>query len=171
MKRAMLLMSLVVAGHWGVAAASVPVFQLGAHETGAQGMTAIHAGSANIARDSAYKTIRTVFVPGSAPAQSAAPAVFRAMADTHEAWPDARAATLDFSPNAGSGRLSEGVVSSVIIPDDSLFHFLKDFKAQPLQKPELWTLLLVGLCLLLYQVRRRPTRKSISFIPAAKVIG
>lgn len=55
--------------------------------------------------------------------------------------------------------------------NDSLFYFLKNFKARPVQQPGRWTLLLVGLCFVLYQIRRRPMRAAIGFNAAARLIG
>jgi hypothetical protein len=64
---------------------------------------------------------------------------------------------------AGPGRVASA--------DDSLFYFLKNFKARPLQRPASGTMLLVGLCFVLYQMRRRPMRSSIAFNTAAKLMG
>jgi len=164
MKRAMLLMSLVLAGHWSAAVAATPVFQLHAHEISAQRLPAIDAYPSNIARNSSYKAMQTAFV-------SATPVAFTTMEELQDAWPDIHAVTVNFSPNADGGHLSDEMVSNANVQDDSLFHFLKNFKARPLQKPERGTMLLVGLCFLLYQVRRRPMRMSINFYPVAKLIG
>ena len=64
---------------------------------------------------------------------------------------------------AGPGRVASA--------DDSLFYFLKNFKARPLQKPASGTMLLVGLCFVLYQMRRRPMRSYIAFNSAVKLMG
>lgn len=167
MKRAMLLMSLVLAGHWGAAIAATPVFQLNAHEAGAQHR--IDASPSNIGRDRPYTAIQTTFASDPALAPSAA--AVGGLEQAHAAWSDAHAVPVNFSRNVDAAHGSKILVSSVAIPDDSLFHFLKNFRARPLQKPERWTMLLVGLCLLLYQVRRRPMRTSIGFNPAARLIG
>lgn len=53
---------------------------------------------------------------------------------------------------------------------DSLFYFLKNFKARPVQQPAHWTMFLVGLCFVLYQIRRRPMRAAIGFNAAARLI-
>jgi hypothetical protein len=55
--------------------------------------------------------------------------------------------------------------------NDALFYFLKNFKARPLQQPAHWTMFLVGLCFVLYQIRRRPMRAAIGFNAAARLIG
>jgi hypothetical protein len=64
-----------------------------------------------------------------------------------------------------------GLNSRIFNANDSLFYFLKNFKARPLQKPATGTMLLIGLCFLLYQIRRRPMRASIGFHQMAKLIG
>ena len=125
MKKAMLLMSIVLAGHCSAGVAATPVFQLNAHEAGAQRLLAVDTYPSSIGRDSAVMPTAFALRPALAPSAA---------------------------------------------PEDSLFHFLKNFRARPLRKPALGTMLLVGLCFLLYQIRRRPMRTSIGLHPADKPI-
>jgi hypothetical protein len=86
----------------------------------------------------------------------------------------------DVPRNAGGMRMTAGNMGDmaraasparVASADDSLFYFLKNFKARPLQKPASGTMLLVGLCFVAYQMRRRPMRSAIGFNTAAKLMG
>ncbi|AIY42104.1 hypothetical protein LT85_2946 [Collimonas arenae] len=109
----------------------------------------------------------------SAPVQQipVASIVFSEAGASNGAWLSGNAIPVVYSPGADNRRWPEKVISRLNISDDSLFYFLRDFKARPLQKPARWSILLIGLCFLLYQVRRRPARTSIGFPSAVMQVA
>ena len=177
MKIAILLLSLLFAGQANIAAAATPIFQLAPH--GPSTLRSSHDVD-NDSGANALNVERVSFdMPKSGyPAQfgylrsTVAPRViFAALEESHDAWPHTDAITRNFSRDDNGNSVSKKMVSSVGVVDDSLYYFLKNFKRQPPQKPELWTIFLVGLGLLLYQIRRRPMRSSIGFFPISTMMG
>ena len=177
MKTAILLLSFIFAGQANIAAATTPIFQLAPHSVDT--LRSSHdvnndngANAQNIERVS-FQVPRPEYSAQSGFSNSAvAPrVVFAALEESHDAWPHTDAITRNFSRNVDGTGGSKKIVSSVGVVDDSLYFFLRNFKRQPPQKPELWTIFLVGLGLLLYQIRRRPMRSSIGFFPMSKMMG
>lgn len=171
MKKAMLLMSVILAAGSSAALAATPVFQLHGPEAVAPHVQAIDTYPSNVGRDGGYKLMQATYAGGSVRPISTAPALFDSAAASQDAWPGANPVAANFPDNAAGERLGGTAATGASISDESLFYFLKNFKAQPLQKPEHWTMILVGLCFLLYQIRRRPMRTSIGFHSASKLIG
>lgn len=174
MQKAMLLMTVVLAVNCGAAVAEeAPVFQLDTHEAAAKRLLAVDAYPSNVVRDSAYKTVQTASARRPARLSSAGltPTVRNLPEESNDAWVEANAVPVNFSRDGDEGRASGTTAVGANTSDDTLFYFLKNFKAQPLQKPERWTMYLVGLCFVLYQIRRRPMRTSIGFQSALKLVG
>lgn len=178
MKKVIFLLGLALSGQATLASAAIPIFQLAprtidtSHLTQSvssvttQNLTTIaRAGSPNITRIRFEKSAlgsRRTSDSSSAPAPHV---VFAALAQSHGIWPHIDAATRNSGLAIGGSEVHEKTVSSVSAVDDSLYYFLRNFKRQPPPKPASWTLLLVGLCLTLYQIRRRPMRASIGVYP------
>jgi hypothetical protein len=170
MKKATLLMSVILAAGSSAALAATPVFQLHGPEV-APHLQAIDTYSPNGGRDGGYKPMQATYAAGSVRPISTAPALFDSAAASLDAWPGANPVAANFQDSAAGDRLAGTAATGASISDESLFYFLKNFKAQPLQKPEHWTMILVGLCFVVYQIRRRPMRTSIGFHSASKLIG
>ncbi len=171
MRRAMLLITLSLVVSCSAAVAAAPVFQLNTSEAEARSLLAIDAYPSNVGPVDSNHAAQTTIVSRSARSASKAPVVFSQAGESNESWHGANAIPVSFTSNVDDGRLSTKASSSVSNSDDLMFYFLKDFKAKPQQKPGSWALLLVGLCFVLYQVRRRPMRTSIGFFSASKPIG
>lgn len=166
MQRARLLTTLLLTVSCGSALAATPVFQLNAPQSDRALVQAIDTYPSG-----RTGTIETMPADSSsAPVKqiSAASIVFSDIAASSDAWLSGMAVPVVYYPGADSLRWPGKVTSRLNISDDSLFYFLRDFKARPLQKPARWSILLIGLCFLLYQVRRRPTRTSVGFPSATK---
>jgi hypothetical protein len=151
------LIIFVLAINGSAAVAATPVFQLKEDAQGAgvmQRVSVSDAYSSDLQRDVPRKTLRM------SSASAAPPVLFRAVEDPGEARSGAQIVTAAYAPDAGR-RAVETKASGLSASRDSLFHFLKHFKARPVQKPARWTMLLVGACFVLYQLRRRPMRTSI----------
>jgi len=173
MQRTMLLMSFALVVSCNAASAVTPVFQVNTPEAGAQRLLAIDAYPSNAGRVDPVATMSGALASHPARPASAVPVVFSSSGEASETW---RGASLiptpvTFSPATDDGSRAKKISSSLSNPDDLLFYFLKDFRAQPPQKPGRWALLLVGLCFVLYQVRRRPMRTSIGFFSASRQLG
>jgi hypothetical protein len=171
MQRVMLLMSLALVVCCNVAVAATPVFQLNTSQAVAQRLLAIDAYPSKAERANSDKATPTVLALHPARAAAVAPATFGAQGDASAIWRGADTIPVAFSRNADDGGTSGKVSSSLNNSDDLLFYFLKNFEAQPRQKPGRWALLLVGLCFVLYQIRRRPMRTSIGLFSTSKHIG
>ncbi|MEB0083692.1 hypothetical protein QN379_16925 [Glaciimonas sp. Gout2] len=177
MKIAILLLSFLFAGQANIAAAATPIFQLAPH--GASTLRSSHdvdnysgANAQNVERVS-FEMPKSEYPAqfGSFSSPVAPRVIFSALEGSHDAWANTDAITRNFSGIGDGSSVSKKMVSSVAVVDDSLYYFLKNFKRQPPQKPEIWTIFLVGLGLLLYQIRRRPMRSSIGFFPISKMMG
>ena len=183
MQRATLLMSLALIVNSSAALAATPVFRVDAQNAGTS-LQAIDSYSPRLAHDSdsALTGVRSEYAPfsSSAAVASIAPkltevSVNMANDRSADAYGDAHIVPASYSRGAGArnaaaaGPLQTSVVQNT--SGDSLFYFIKHFRARPLQKPASGTMLLVALCFVLYQVRRRPMRSSIGFHAAAKLIG
>ncbi|MEO6919682.1 MAG: hypothetical protein ABI171_11835 [Collimonas sp.] len=164
MQRAKLLTTLLFTVSCGSALAATPVFQLDAQQGRAASVQAIDAYPSG--RISSLQAIPTSAASLPAGQVSAASMVFSEAGISNDVRPSGNVIPAAYSPDIDSRRWPGAVVSRLEIADDSLFYFLRNFKARPLQKPARWSMLLVGLCFLLYQVRRRPMRTSIGFPPA-----
>jgi hypothetical protein len=171
MQRIMLLMSFALVVCCNAAMAATPVFQLNAPDAGAQHLLAIDAYPSKVERADPNRAMPTTLASRPTPAEPIAPLAFGAMSEESGAWRGANKIPVTFSRNADDGRATGKLSSKLNNSDDLLFYFLKDFEVQPRQKPGSWALLLVGLCFVLYQVRRRPMRTSIGFFSAPKHIG
>ena len=171
MRRAALLISLSFAIHCGAAVAAIPVFQLNTSESDAQRPLAIDAYPSSGERADSDQAPQTTLVSRQATTALTVPPGLSQVAESNESWNTANVVPVSFSSNAAAAPLSGKVSSTVSNSDDMLFYFLKDFEAKPQQKPGRWALLLVGLCFVLYQVRRRPMRASIGFFSASRPVG
>jgi hypothetical protein len=157
MQKAVLLMGFGLILNSSAALAAAPVFQLHAQDAGGR-LSAVDAFSPRIERESIFRSVQTPYAGRNGSSGSA------------EIIP------VSLSRNAGGEgdrplQLRRAVALSTASARDSLFYFAKNFKPSPLQKPERWTMLLAGLCFLLYQVRRRPMRSSIAFHVAGNPLG
>jgi hypothetical protein len=165
--------ALVVSGN--AALAATPVFQINtqtnASEAGAQRLLAIDAYPSKAGRVDPVAAMPDAYASQPARPAAAVPVVFSSTGEASEAWRGANPVPVTFSPGVNDGSRAKKAASSLSNPDDLLFYFLKDFQAQPPQKPGRWALLLVGLCFVLYQVRRRPMRTSLGFFSASRSIG
>lgn len=174
------LLSLVLIINSSTAIAAAPVFQLHEKDAGPQ-LRAIDAYPSKPERDSALRDLKM-------PSHIAS--VFRggtylsnvSYAVTSDSDAGIMPAGYSYAPYYGASHEAEvgagtvaasasGLNSHMFNANDSLFYFLKNFKARPLQKPATGTMLLIGLCFLLYQIRRRPMRAAIGFRETAKLIG
>lgn len=174
MKIANLFLSLVFLGQACSACAATPIFQLAPRMINTlrsgQGLDeTTHPGSTVIARVSFGKSLPAFIQTGFLNSAISSPTVIAALEQSRDGW--LAAATSVSRPDNVVSSASRKYVTSINFFDDSLYFFLKNFKRQPRPKPESWTLLLVGLCLLLYQVRRRPIRASIGFYRTSKLAG
>lgn len=167
MQRAMLLMNLALAIFCNTAVAATPVFQLNAPDAGAQHLLAIDAYPSKVERADPNKAMPAALTPRPVSAAPIVPVALGAMGEES----GVNKIPVTFSRNSDDGRAAAEVSPSLNNSDDLLFYFLKDFEAQPRQKPGRWALLLVGLCFVLYQVRRRPMRTSIGFFSVPKHAG
>lgn len=180
MHKAALLMSLGLIVNSSAALAAAPVLQLNARD-GAQ-PRAIDAYSGRPQSDAGAANPRGAFEPLSATGGATlSGAVFNpASARRPQLIPVAAAYDGDIgsmrnidamsaAPSALSATARPAVMGAT--PKESLFYFLKNFRARPVQQPAHWTLFLVGICFVLYQMRRRPMRSSIGFNAAARLIG
>ncbi|MDY7546239.1 hypothetical protein RGU75_08335 [Glaciimonas sp. CA11.2] len=77
------------------------------------------------------------------------------------------AATIESHASVEANHVSQKTVSHTNAADDSRYYLFRSFRKQTPPKPASWTLLLTGLCLLLYQVRRRSVRVSIGLHSAS----
>lgn len=155
------------------ALAAAPVFQLAAHDAGAQ-MMAIDKYPSGIERDTVLHGAQTSSLRSFNGGAVLTKAVYYASSGTGsdggaELIPASAGTTrnTDGLRTAGNGTSTAATAAS----NDSMFYFLKNFRARPVQKPAHWTVFLVGLCFLLYQIRRRPMRASVDFQTASKLIG
>lgn len=169
MKIAILIFSLVLSGQASIASAATPIFQLAPRATDTLSSVQrpednARFSSSNMERVSFEKSTPVAYRTGPVSSAITPHVVFAALEESHEVWPHADATTTAFPSD-------QKTVTSVNVVDDSLYYFLRSFKRQPPPKPELWTLLLVGLCLVLYQTRRRPMRASIGFFQKSKLVG
>ncbi|SFA69726.1 hypothetical protein SAMN04515620_101127 [Collimonas sp. OK607] len=171
MRRAMLLITLSLAVSCSAAVAAAPVFQLNTSEAEARSLLAIDAYPSNAEPVDSNHAAQTTIVSRAARPASKATAVFSQVGESNDSRRGANVIPVSFSSSADVGHLSMKASPSVNNSDDLLFYFLKDFEAKPQQKPGRWALLLVGLCFVLYQVRRRPMRTSIGFFSVSKPIG
>lgn len=177
MKIAILLLSFIFSGQANIAAAATPIFQLAPHSASTLHATRdvdnySGANAQNIERVSFERPASGFPVQSGSLNSVAAPhMVFATLEESHDAWPQTDTTTRNFSRIADGNGISKKMVSSVGVVDDSLYYFLRNFKRQPPQKPALWTIFLVGLCLLMYQIRRRPMRSSIGFFPMSRMMG
>jgi hypothetical protein len=191
------LLSLALIANSGVALAATPVFQL--HENGArsqlraidiispkpEGDAALgdlqmpshtsHRSSSSASRGGAFisNVLYNPASPGGWSKRQVNAGVMPLGNSIHAEYADYDVPSnnagirLAADDTAGGATVGLGRVASA---DDSLFYFLKNFKARPLQRPASGTMLLVGLCFVLYQMRRRPMRSSIGFNTAAKLM-
>ena len=171
MHKAALLMSFGLIVNSSAALAAAPVLQLNARD-GAQ-PRAIDAYSGRPQADAVASNPRGAFEPlSTAGAATLSDAVF---SPSSAARPQliSTAAAYDGGMNAAPAALVGAARPAVIgaTPKESLFYFLKNFRARPVQQPAHWTLFLVGICFVLYQMRRRPMRSSVGFNAAARLIG
>ena len=171
MRRAMLLITLSLVVSCSAAVAAAPVFQLNKSEAEARSLLAIDTYPSSAEPADSSHAAQTIIVSRSTRSASKTPVVFSQAGELIEPRHGANVIPASFSSNVDDGRLSAKASPSVNNSDDLLFYFLKDFEAKPQQKPGRWALLLVGLCFVLYQVRRRPMRTSIGFFSASKPIG
>jgi hypothetical protein len=189
MQKAAFLMSLGLIINSSAAFAAAPVFQLNAHD-GAQ-LSAIDSYPPRLQQDTALQSARTLRTSSGSLSDSNGAtfsnAVYKASSNDglqlipagySGATASARRADVadivDVADVAGAGTdLSSRSrpAGMTAASRDSLFYFLKNFRARPVQQPAHWTLFLVGLCFVLYQIRRRPMRAAIGFNTAAKLIG
>ncbi|WP_211451240.1 hypothetical protein [Collimonas antrihumi] len=171
MQRAMLLVSLALVVSCSAAVAATPVFQLNTSEAGASHLQAIDTYPSKVERTDPNKAMPTTLTPHPARAAPAVPVIFSETRESSNVWRAANTVPVAFSRNADDGAAPGKVSSDLNNSDDLLFYFLKNFEAQPREKPGSWALLLVGLCFVLYQVRRRPMRTSLGFFAGSKHIG
>jgi hypothetical protein len=187
MQKTAFLMSLGLIINSSAAVAAAPVFQLSARD-GAQ-LSAIDSYASRSQPDTALQSARTLRTSSASPANGAtlSNAVYRASpndglqlisAGFSGAGTSARrtdvADMVEVADVAGAGSALSSrsrPAGMTAASRDSLFYFLKNFRARPVQQPAHWTLFLVGLCFVLYQIRRRPMRAAIGFNTAAKLIG
>jgi hypothetical protein len=186
MHKAALLMSLGLIINSSAALAAAPVLQLNARD-GAQ-PRAIDAYPARPQQQDAIAlSTRTSYEPLPASGAVLSNAVFNAASQGGARLIPAVATYDDGAGSAGAGRSTGSVdafdtaISGLpaetrpaalgAASKDSLFYFLKNFKARPVQQPAHWTMFLVGLCFVLYQIRRRPMRAAIGFNAAARLLG
>ncbi|HEY4316395.1 MAG TPA: hypothetical protein VGN04_02215 [Herbaspirillum sp.] len=192
MHKAALLMSLGLIINSSAAFAAAPILQLKARDGALP--RAIDAYSPRLPSDAIAQSTRTAYEPMPAsgarlsnavynPASRGAARLMPAMA-TYDDGADSVGAmrpvgmTADGIDAADAGLDGAGILPAQARPavlgapsKDSLFYFLKNFKARPVQQPAHWTMFLVGLCFVLYQIRRRPMRAAIGFNAAARLIG
>ncbi|MDB5992616.1 MAG: hypothetical protein JWQ10_4019 [Herbaspirillum sp.] len=157
------------------AIAAAPIFQLHEKDASPQ-LRAIDAYPSKLERDSALRDLKM-------PSHTAS--IFRGGAylatvgysdagimPAGYSYAPYYATSLGADVGGGAGPVAASTAGSRMFnANDSLFYFLKNFKARPLQKPATGTLLLIGLCFLLYQIRRRPMRAAIGFHETATLIG
>lgn len=169
------LLSLVLIINSSTAIAAAPVFQLNGNDAGPQ-LQAIDAYPSKLERDSALRDLQmpsrtaAVFRGGTYLSNVA----YNVMSDGDAGIvpaSDSYAPYYSSSREAGAGTAVTALNRRIFSANDSLFYFLKNFKARPLQKPATGTMFLIGLCFLLYQIRRRPMRASIGPHMTAKLIG
>ncbi|WP_082797923.1 hypothetical protein [Collimonas arenae] len=168
MRRAALLISLSFAVYCGAAVAATPIFQLNTSESDAQRPLAIDAYPSSAGGTDSDQALLTTLVSRQAATVSAVPPGVSQAGESLASWSVGNVVPVSFSSNLPTAHLSQKVSSIVNNSDDMLFYFLRDFEAKPQQKPGRWALLLVGLCFVLYQVRRRPMRASIGFFSTSR---
>jgi hypothetical protein len=172
------LLSLVLIINSSTAIAAAPIFQLHGNDAGRQ-LRAIDAYPSKLEGDSALHDMQ---IPSDTASVSLGGAylsnvVYNVTSDGDAGImpaSDSYAPYYASSRAAGAGTVAAGISglnSRIFSANDSLFYFLKNFKARPLQKPATGTMLLIGLCFLLYQIRRRPMRAFIGSHMTAKLIG
>jgi len=170
-RRAMLLIGLSLVVSCSTAVAATPVFQLNTSGAQGQGLLAVDAYPSNAERVDPNRVPQATFVSRAVRSSPIARVVFDQAGGTNDSWRGANVVPVNFSSNADDAHLSRKVSPDVNGQDDLLFYFLKDFEAKPQQKPGRWALLLMGLCFVLYQVRRRPMRTSIGFFSTSRPVG
>ncbi|WP_211461621.1 hypothetical protein [Collimonas silvisoli] len=171
MQRTMLLMSFALVVSSNAALAATPVFQINTPEAGVQRLLAIDAYPSSAGRANPGEATPATLATPPVRSASTVSLVPGSSGEASDEWRGAVPVAVTFSRSADDGGRPRKITSSLSNPDDLLFYFLKDFQAQPRQKPERWALLLVGLCFVLYQVRRRPMRTSIGFFSGSRPIG
>lgn len=165
-----IVVSLAFLGHASIAGAETPIFKLPPHTINSPRSTRavnsnVDSGSPNTERDRFRSPIPASSLDHPKSSAIKPHIVFIAAQKSQGVWPHANTATTELSSAKWKTALPNNRISSTNFIDDSLYHFLKNFKGQPPPKPDSWTLLLVVLCLTLYQIRRRPVRASIGFVP------
>ena len=172
MRRARLFTCFLFAAHCSAALAATPVFQLRMHATGLPALLATDPASSGDAVANLRNVFQTELATHSAQVPSTSFATVASEAgDMMDKKNDGYVAPMIFSGNRIGDAVSKNIAANVNNPDDSLYFFLKHFKARSSQEPEYWTILLVALCCVLYQIRRRPQRTAIGFYSAPKPIG
>lgn len=186
MHKAVLLMGLGLIINSSAAVAAAPVLQLNARD-GAQ-PRAIDAYSVRPQPDAIAQSTRAAYTPlstsgaavlsnavfnaASAGGPQLIPAVAGAAAYDGDAAPmPMRSPDAMNAASAGLSTAAAGPAAIGAAPKESLFYFVKNFRARPVRQPTHWTIFLVGLCFVLYQIRRRPMRAAIGFNAAARLLG
>jgi len=165
MHRTKLLITLLFTTSCGAAGAATPFFEIDANQNRATHVQAIDAYPASAVNP--LQTSQTNHAVPSAGLVSAASVVFGETAAATDIPLSSQLIAVDYSPSGNGLREAAPANSDLNITDDSLFYFLQDFQAQPMQKPARWSLYLLGIGFLLYQIRRRSMRTLIGFPPAA----
>jgi len=163
MQRTKLLMTVLFTTSCGAAGAATPLFEIDTNQDRGTYVQAIDAHPASVINP-------LPALPGSrvTPSVSAASVVFGETDAASDTRPlGGQLLAVGYSPALNSPLEAASTTSTLNITDDSLFYFLQDFQAQPLQKPARWCLFLLGIGFLLYQIRPRSMRTSIGFPPAS----
>ncbi|EJL84260.1 hypothetical protein PMI16_04001 [Herbaspirillum sp. CF444] len=166
MQRTKLLMTVLFTTSCGAASAATPLFEIDTNQDRGTYVQAIDAYPASVINP--LPALPGSRVTPSTGRVSAASVVFGetdAARDTTSLGGQLLA--VGYSPALNSPLEAASTTSTLNITDDSLFYFLQDFQAQPLQKPARWSLFLLGIGFLLYQIRPRSMRASIGFPPAS----
>ena len=163
MKIVLLLLSFMSSTHSGIAHAVAPIFQLPTHQIKPHRSTQnvddnARTASPNIDRVSFQQAISASSQLPPHNAAIASRAVFIAFDKSFSGWRYSDAAMMEFRPPPEKNHLFQKAIWPVNVTDDSLYYFLRGFKERTPQKPTPLTLLFIGLCLLLYQLRSRPVR-------------
>lgn len=162
MRVTLLLSSLSLAIFCSTAAVAAPVFELNDSVVDDHQPLAVDADASNVTRMDSDNSLQARL--GSQVTDSAlvAHAVFNKMGKQNKSRLGANVISVAYSPTADTGSGPGQAVSSPNTSNDLLFNFLQNFEVKPQQNPGRWTLLLMGLCFVLVQVRRRSRRASIS---------
>lgn len=170
MRAVMLLSSLSLAIFWCTTTMAAPVFELNPAEVDARLPSAVDTVTPNMDLNNPDNAMQARIGSHQTPSSLVPHAVFNNPGRHHQSRLGANSVSVAYLPNVNDSPEPGPAISSPVSSDDMLFDLLKDFKASPQKNPGRWTLLLMGLCFVLVQVRRRPMRASIKMVSTSQPI-